>query len=159
MVQVEFSYPEIEPLGRFRFGGNNNQQWTDHKQALLKRGGHILYVTLQAIRDSKPLPEGAERERITRNTCRHMGGVLDSFSEFGVSFLRCKIGDNVALQAGHHGASGLNFMWDTHMGVWRVGRRSLKDRMLGFVDIRKERFKDWEAIVSRVDATIDSWKK
>jgi hypothetical protein len=159
VVQVEFSYPETEPLGRFRFGDDNREQWTDRKRALLKRGGQILYVTLQPIRDLKPLPDGSERERVASNMCRFKGGVFDTFSEFEIDFLRCKIGDEVTVQPGHHSESGLVFLWDIHMDVWRVVKRSLKERMLSSVDIRKESLKDWRAIVSRVDATIDSWKK
>src|SRR5262245_44602066 len=54
-LDVHFSYPEIEPLGRFRFGDDNLEEWVNYQQALLKRGGNIIYVTLETIQNLRPL--------------------------------------------------------------------------------------------------------
>jgi len=156
---VHFSYPEIEPLGRFRFGDDNIREWTDHQQALVKRGGNILYVTLDPIHNPEPLPEKVEIERILNAICKRLGiEKFDSYSEYEIDFFGCRDGSIVVAHVGHQPETGLNFRWDIHTGEWRVSKRNLKERVYTAVHFRKEDLKNWKAINARAHAMLDSWK-
>jgi len=159
-LSVQFSYPQIEPLGRFRFGDENRQKWGDYVQGLLKRGGNVLHVTVDRLQNSRPLPAVTERERITLGICKAAGyDKFDSYSEYEIDFVVCRRGDNVGLQTGSHRQSGLSFTRDIHTQDWRVNNINLDGRIRTAVHLRKEDLKDWKAITARAYATVDSWRK
>lgn len=159
-LSVEFSYPAIEPVGRFRFGDENRQKWIDYQKSLVEGGGNILYVTLDRIQDPKPLPEIAEQERFMSALCKRLGiEKFDSYSEHEIDFFRCGSGSDAIGQFGYHRASGLTFRWDIHALDWRVSKRNLDERIVTAVQLRPQDLKDWKAITARAYAAIDSWRK
>lgn len=159
-LSVHFSYPEIEPLGRFRFGDENTKKWVDYQQSLIGRGGNILYVTVDLINNPKPLPADSERERILRAICAATGNnKFYSYSEYDVEFFVCRIGDEAGAQWGYHRPSGLSFRRNNHTHDWHVTRMNLDERVRTEVHLRAQDLKDWKAIVARAHAMIDSWKQ
>jgi len=167
LLAVAFSYPEIEPVGRFRFGDGNLQQWAEYQLELIKRGGNILNVTLAPFHNPnllfhnpKPLPADVEIDRIMGAVCAAAGNAeFESYSEYEVEFFRCRRGDNVVFHRGYHRQSGLTFSWEVHTDEWSVDTGNLNELVLTTVRLRKEHLKDWKAINARAHATIDSWKK
>jgi hypothetical protein len=159
-LSVEFSYPEIEPVGRFRFADENRQQWIDYQKSLVERGGNILYVTIDRIQNPKSLPEIAERERFLGAWCKILGiEKFDSYFEHEIDFFRCGSGSDAVAQFGYHRASGLTFRWDVHAFYWRASKRNLDERIVTEVRLRPQDLKDWKAITARAYAVIESWRK
>ena len=159
-IQLEFSYPEIEAVGRLRFG-DDITRWDDHRRSLINRGGQILDVKLEAIDDPEPLLRGqAEKERIVNSICLGFaGGKIDSYPEFDVDFFKCLRGNETLTHRGHHRPTGLLFSLDLPTSTWRLVRLSLEERVRTTVAVPNESLKNWKAIIARAHATIDSWKK
>ena len=160
LLAVAFSYPEIEPVGRLRFGDDKLQLWAEYQQALIKRGGNILNVILGPNDNPKAFPADIEIDRIVGAVCAAaVNATLESYSEYEVEFFRCRRGDNIVFHLGHHRPSGLTFSWDIHTDEWQMGTENPNERVLTIVRLREEHLKDWKAINARALATIDSWKK
>jgi hypothetical protein len=156
---VEFSYPGIDPLGRFRFGDENRQKWIDYQRSLIKRGENILNVTLDPILKPPPYTK-AEKKHLVNSICTGFaGGRIESYSAFDVDFWKCVRGDEIVAHRGEHRPTGLQFAWERKLRTWRITMINLEDRIRTTLHIGQESLKDWKAIIMSARATIDAWRQ
>jgi hypothetical protein len=154
-LEVEFGYPNAEPLGLLRFG-RDASKWTSYQRSRVKEGLAILDVELRpgTTRDSIEI---GEVMRVGNRICESVGGKTETYAAFNVDFTKCLHGKEFVL-TGHSQKHDIRFRYQRNSETWSLSNFDAKNRIWTSVRIIDDYLGQWEVISDHARATVDRWK-